>query len=103
MDNGLAKRAVPGAVASQVVIHALAVACGLAWRASGDDRVEASVEGLVVFDRRRGRQGLKRRDGAAGVRTGRRISPPRRYSGKSESRTSRTDRASRDRRQAQKV
>ena len=63
----MAKRALHSAAASQAVIHALAGASGWAWRASGDEGVEASVEGLVVFGRERGRQGLKGRDGEVAV------------------------------------
>ena len=63
----MAKRAPHSAVAIQAVIHALARACGWARRGSGDDRVETGVEGLVVFDRRRGRQGLEGRESEVAV------------------------------------
>src|SRR5208337_3892010 len=56
-----------GAVASQAVIHAVAGASGWALPVSGDDGVETGVEGLVVFDRLRGRQGLEGRESEVAV------------------------------------
>ena len=67
VDNGLAKRAPHSAVASQAVIHALAGASGWALPVPGDDRVETGVEGLVVFDRRRNRHCLERRESEVSV------------------------------------
>ena len=67
VDNGLAKRASHSAVASQAVIHALVGASGWAWRVSGDDGVEPGVEGLVVFDRERGRQRLEGRESEVAI------------------------------------
>ena len=67
VDNGLAKRAPHSGVASRAVIRALAGASGSAWRVSGDDRVETGIEGLVVFDWRRGGHGLEGRESEVAV------------------------------------